>query len=39
LRAAVTSGPDQPEALLDSLLVTLAPPSTDDVTVLALART
>jgi two-component system, chemotaxis family, sensor kinase Cph1 len=39
LREAVATGPVGPEPLLESLLGALAPPGTDDVTVLALART
>ncbi len=38
LREAVVAGPTDPEPLLESLLGALAPPSTDDVTVLALTR-
>ncbi|MGY1753857.1 SpoIIE family protein phosphatase [Blastococcus sp. SYSU D01042] len=36
---AVAAGPAGPEPLLESVLAALAPPGTDDVTVLALART
>jgi light-regulated signal transduction histidine kinase (bacteriophytochrome) len=39
LQEAVAAGPVSPEPLLESLLGALAPPGTDDVTVLALART
>jgi two-component system, chemotaxis family, sensor kinase Cph1 len=39
LRETVAAGPVGPEPLLESLLGALAPPGTDDVTVLALART
>lgn len=39
LREAVAAGPVDPETLLESLLGALTPPGTDDVTVLALART
>lgn len=39
LQAAVAAGPVPPEELLDAVISTLAPPDTDDVTVLALART
>ncbi len=39
LRDAVAAGPVGPEALLETVLGALAPPDTDDVTVLALART
>jgi chemotaxis family two-component system sensor kinase Cph1 len=39
LRDAVAAGPVGPEPLLDAVLLALAPPDTDDVTVLALART
>nr|WP_244524063.1 SpoIIE family protein phosphatase [Blastococcus sp. DSM 46786] len=39
LRAAVAGGPVAPQALLDAVLTALDPPRTDDVTLLALART
>ncbi|MBN1096584.1 SpoIIE family protein phosphatase [Blastococcus sp. TML/C7B] len=39
LRQAVAGGPAAPEQLLESVLGALAPPGTDDVTVLALSRT
>ncbi len=39
LREAVAAGPAGAEPLLDAVLASLAPPDTDDVTVLALART
>ena len=39
LRAAVRSGPVEPQALLDAVLGTLNPPGTDDVTLLCVART
>jgi light-regulated signal transduction histidine kinase (bacteriophytochrome) len=39
LRDAVAAAPVGPEPLLESVLGALAPPDTDDVTVLALART
>jgi chemotaxis family two-component system sensor kinase Cph1 len=38
LREAVGSGPAAPQALLDAVLAALAPPRTDDVTLLAVAR-
>jgi chemotaxis family two-component system sensor kinase Cph1 len=39
LREAVDRGPTEPEQLLDAVLGALNPPSTDDVTLLGLART
>ncbi len=39
LREAVAAGPAGAEPLLDAVLASLAPPDTDDVTLLALART
>ncbi|MCF6743990.1 GAF domain-containing protein [Blastococcus sp. KM273128] len=39
LRAAVAGGPVAPQALVDAVLAALDPPRTDDVTLLALART
>ncbi|WP_346619182.1 SpoIIE family protein phosphatase [Blastococcus montanus] len=39
LRAAVAAGPAEPQALLDAVLDALDPPRTDDVTLLAVART
>ncbi|RBY97932.1 hypothetical protein DQ237_03290 [Blastococcus sp. TF02-8] len=39
LRQAVDAGPADPQQLLDSVLGELNPPSTDDVTVLGVART
>ncbi|MCF6508831.1 GAF domain-containing protein [Blastococcus sp. MG754426] len=39
LRAAVAGGPVTPQALADAVLAALDPPRTDDVTLLALART
>ncbi|MGY1827068.1 SpoIIE family protein phosphatase [Blastococcus sp. SYSU DS0541] len=39
LRAAVAGGPVAPQALLDAVLAALDPPRTDDVTLLAVART
>ncbi|MGY1722795.1 SpoIIE family protein phosphatase [Blastococcus sp. SYSU DS0533] len=39
LRAAVAGGPVAPQALADAVLAALDPPRTDDVTLLALART
>ena len=37
--AAVDAGPVEPHALLDAVLEALNPPSTDDITLLCLART
>ncbi|WP_137159808.1 SpoIIE family protein phosphatase [Blastococcus sp. CCUG 61487] len=39
LQAVVAEGPAGAEALLDAVLAALAPPGTDDVTLLAVART
>jgi serine phosphatase RsbU (regulator of sigma subunit) len=39
LRTTVASGPVEPQALLDAVLAALNPPSTDDVTLLCIART
>ncbi|MGY2001755.1 SpoIIE family protein phosphatase [Blastococcus sp. SYSU DS1024] len=39
LRATVAGGPAEPQALLDAVLAALDPPRTDDVTLLAVART
>ncbi|TYP90750.1 SpoIIE family protein phosphatase [Blastococcus xanthinilyticus] len=39
LRGAVAAGPVPPKALLDAVLATLDPPGTDDITLLAVART
>lgn len=39
LRAAVSAGPVEVEALLDAVLGALTPPGTDDITLLAVART
>ncbi|MDK3256552.1 SpoIIE family protein phosphatase [Blastococcus capsensis] len=39
LQEAVSSGPVQPQALLDAVLGALDPPRTDDITLLAVART
>ncbi|MFL6097991.1 MAG: hypothetical protein ACJ71Y_21275 [Blastococcus sp.] len=36
---AVDAGPVEPHALLDAVLEALNPPSTDDITLLCLART
>ena len=39
LRAAAGSGPTGPQALLDAVLAAMDPPTTDDVTLLGIART
>jgi two-component system, chemotaxis family, sensor kinase Cph1 len=39
LRAAAGSGPAEPQALLDAVLAAMDPPTTDDVTLLGIART
>ena len=39
LQEAVAGGPVEPQALLDAVLAALNPPSTDDVTLLGVART
>jgi chemotaxis family two-component system sensor kinase Cph1 len=39
LRSVVAAGPVEPQALLDGVLAELNPPGTDDVTLVALART
>jgi serine phosphatase RsbU (regulator of sigma subunit) len=39
LRAAAASSPPGPQALLDAVLAAMDPPTTDDVTLLGIART